>query len=124
MSLLVLGGCARVQTQNHIPEELIGYWRTDSPRYEKRFLKLEKDYVTIGTEEDNVASVQSVREVRTERKGGKMIYTISSINSDGADLLSLEFEPAHGGSIEIRHMQGILWRRETPPADLDNAPLR
>jgi hypothetical protein len=124
--LLTLCGCTRTQTesQNHIPDELVGYWRTDAPRYEKRFLKLERDYVTIGMDKDDVATVQRVREVRTESKSGKTIYTISSINAEGPDVLGLEFDPANGGSIEIRHMQGIVWRREAPPASLDGAPLR
>lgn len=118
--LLTLCGCTRsqTQTQNYIPHELVGYWRTDAARYGNRFLKLERDYVTIGTDEDDVASVQRVREVRTERKGKITIYSISSINSQGPDLLRLEFEPTDGGLIRISHMQGIVWRREVPPSSL------
>ena len=123
-SLLALSACTQVQTQNQIPQELTGYWRTEAPRYQKRFLKLEKDYVTIGTEDDDVASVQRVREVRAESQGGKIIYTISSISAEGSDLLGLEFDPTNGGSLQIRHMQGIVWKREAPPASLESAPLR
>jgi hypothetical protein len=120
VSLLTFCGCTRTQTktQNYVPDELVGYWRTDAPRYGDRFLKLERDYVTIGTDEDDVASVQRVREVRTEHQGEITIYSISSINSLGPDLLRLEFEPTDGGLIRISHMQGIVWRRETPPSSL------
>lgn len=115
--LLPFCGCTRTQTQDHIPDELLGYWRTDTPRYQGRFLKLDRDYITIGTSDDNLTSVQRVREVRAERNSESTIYTIYSINTEGIESLNLEFEPANGGSLQIRHMGGILWKRGAPPAD-------
>lgn len=116
MMVMSLSGCSQKLT--HIPPELIGYWTTDAPGYQTRFLKLEKNFVLIGINQDDIPSVETVREVDSKPGTDGTIYKISSIGSQGIESITLQFNPANGGVIQVRHKEGILWTRHKPPPGL------
>lgn len=114
-AVMVFTGCNH--KLDHIPDALIGYWTTDAPGYRTRYLKLEKDFVLIGINQDDMPNIQSVRDVECEAGETSTVCTISSINFDGVQSLTLEYNPADGGTIRIRH-EGGIWTRHEPPPDL------
>ena len=114
-ALLACAGCSR-NTQSMLPRQLTGFWTTDSPRYQGRFLELYQTFVIIGTGPGEPPSVQMIDKVKTEPKGNGTVLTIYSTDPSGAHYeLGLQFSPANGGELRLRN-QNHVWKRETDPS--------
>src|SRR5208337_3117297 len=103
-------GCNH-KTAHLLPNELVGFWTADEPRYQGRFLELYRAYVIIGTGEQ-IPKVQAVDSVETLPHGDHIIYRISSTDLAGVQYkMALRYSPAHGGEIRFPHMEDVVWQR-------------
>jgi len=109
--LLVCLACSR-DNPKVLPDKLVGFWTTDEPRYQDRFLELSKVYVFIGVGRRQVPSVQVVDRFEAVQAGKETKYTIYSTDLQGtAYQMTFQFSPVNGGEIQLKNQQGIVWKR-------------
>ena len=110
--LLATVGCHRTDA-NLLPNDLVGFWTADEPRYQGRFLELLRPYVIIGAGPGESPQVQMVDSVESNRDGDNIVYNISSTDLSGTHYkLTLLYNPAGGGVIHFKHQENIPWRRQ------------
>jgi hypothetical protein len=115
--LFTATGCNRNAT-NLLPSQLVGFWTTDEPRYQGRFLELYRAYVIIGTGPGDVPKVQAVDSVEASQDGDHMVYKIASTDMSGVQYrMTLLYRPAGDGEILFRHEENILWKRHRESVD-------
>ena len=110
VALLSCTGCSR-NRQNMLPHQVAGFWVTDAPLYEGRFLELSEAFVIVGADPDNFPSVQRIDKVMTDPMQKDLALTIFSTDLDGAHYkLALQFSQANGGEIRFPHQREV-WKR-------------
>jgi len=111
--LLTTIGCEH-KTTYLLPNDLVGFWTADEPRYEGRFLELYRAYVIIGTGSTEVPKVQGVNSVEAVPEGDHIAYHVLSTDLAGVQYkMTLFYTPARGGEIRFKHMENITWKRQT-----------
>ncbi len=103
-------GCASHPT-NVLPDQIQGHWVTNRKGYETRYLQLERDFVLIGVEPDVTPSIQRVYRVEEETNGRQVTYKIYSTGAESDYTLTLRYDPANGGEIQLKNQGGIIWKR-------------
>lgn len=117
---IVCGGCDWNRSR-FIPDNLVGVWRTDDPRYRGRSLELGKESAVIGVGGDK-PSIESVESVKTQQPEQETTYEISSRGADGTrHVLILRFSPNGDGEIRLSHPQNVVWKRRP---DIVTSPQR
>jgi len=114
ISLLLLLACLGCSRDNPkiLPEQLNGFWTTDNPRYQDRFLELARVYVLIGVGRRQAPSVQVVDKFEAVQAGKETMYTIYSTDLQGNSYqMALQFNPVNGGEIQLKNQPGIVWKR-------------
>ncbi len=114
ISLLLLLACMACSRENPkiLPDKLNGFWTTDDPRYQDRFLEFARVYVFIGVSRRQAPSVQVIDKIEAVQAGKETSYTIYSTDLQGiAYQMSLQFDPANGGEIQFKNQRGIVWKR-------------
>jgi hypothetical protein len=114
ISLLLLLACLACSRENPkiLPDKLVGFWTTDEPRYQDRFLEFDKVYVFIGVGRLQVPNVQVVDKVDAAQAGKETTYTIYSTDLQGAEYqMTFQFNPVNGGEIQLKNQRGIVWKR-------------
>jgi hypothetical protein len=111
--LLACLGCSR-ENPMILPDQLNGFWTTDVPRYQDRFLEFDRVYVFIGVGRLQVPTLQMVDKVEAEPAGKETTYTIYSSDLEGNSYqMTLQFNPLNGGEIQLKSQRGIVWKRPT-----------
>ena len=122
--LLAMLGCHH-NTTSLLPARLVGFWTTDEPRYEGRFMELYQAYVIIGTGSKEAPTVQAVSSVEAEPENGSTLYRITSTDMTGVQYkMALLYTPINGGELRFRHPEQIVWRRHMENSDPAAAPSR
>jgi len=112
--LLLLLACQACSRDNPkvLPDKLNGFWTTDNPRYQDRYLELARVYVFIGVDRRQAPSIQVIDKIDAVQAGKETSYTIYSTDLQGVDYqMSLQFNPANGGEIQFTNQRGIVWKR-------------
>jgi len=106
----VVVGCA-TQEPPEVPEELIGVWITDDPRFQDRFLKLEKQAIHFGLGGDK-ASENPVVGVEMElEEAGKAVYRIRFLSPEGVEFRkTLSYDP-NQDVIRYKSRPSVVWKR-------------
>jgi hypothetical protein len=65
-----------------VPQHLIGEWKTSSPRYADRYLKIAEHLLVFGIGDGEELS-QDIEEVTAEEENGETIYTIRYKDLEG-----------------------------------------
>jgi hypothetical protein len=127
--LLLLATIGGHQTNaNLLPQDLVGFWTTDEPRYQGRFLELYRVYVILGNGSEQGPQVETVDSVEVKPDREYIAYTISSSDLAGTrDKMTLLYTPKNGGEIRFSHQENRVWRRHKespapPPAAEPKAP--
>jgi hypothetical protein len=109
--LPIVGGGCDWNRSRFIPDDLVGVWRTDDPRYRDRTLELGKANAVIGVGADK-PSIESVESVKIQPAGEDTNYSIDCRGGDGTrHLLTLRFSPNAGGEIRLSHPPNVVWKR-------------
>jgi len=95
-----------------LPDTLVGFWTTQSPRYQDRFIELDNVYLFIGVDTRQVPRLQVVNKFKAVQAGNETTYTIYSTDmQDVGNQMTFKFSPANGGEIEFNNQGGVVWRR-------------
>src|SRR5437016_7882758 len=95
--LLLLVGCAWRDPKT-LPGQMVGEWRTDEPRYNGRFLRLEADRITFGLGGVAPDKAEHVERVRMTPRDNPTEYTVHLTSTDGTtDSIALQFTTQNGG---------------------------
>ena len=93
------------------PTELLGVWTTDAPTYEGRYLKFEKDYVLFGFSQDTSPAIQRILKIDVRQDGKQTIYTLHSVDAEGAHELVFVYDPSDGGALRIKNQRDVVWKK-------------
>jgi hypothetical protein len=104
------GGCFSFQ-ETALPDQILGVWTTEAPRYADRFFELQKDKVIFGTGagESDSNLVVAVEEVRQDRK---QLYNIEYLSSEGQTYTFSFYYQTSPQTIALKNQSGIEWKKE------------
>jgi hypothetical protein len=95
-----------------VPQHLIGEWKTSSPEYADRYLKIAEHTLTFGIGDGEEAS-QDIEKVTTEQGNGESVYTIHYKDKEGESWsLTLIYSSASGGTIKLKN-SNVIWEKVT-----------
>ena len=123
-SVMVSGsivGCS--QTPKFIPEELIGKYATNDPKYENQFFKLDPDLITLGFGGDEF-KYYNVKRVELKIIDHRTLYTILCANEDEGEEFNFSFfiDSAGEGIIHFKNKPQVAWgKQETGISYNDNS---
>ena len=101
-------GC-RVARLESVPDELVGVWKTTSPRYEDRFFEISEDLIVFGTGGRNTEAhrILSIREALEDER---LLYAISYESAEGEEYgFFFYYDPAGSGVIRFKNQQNMAW---------------
>ena len=101
-------GC-RVARLESVPDELVGVWKTTSPRYQDRFFEISEDLVVFGTGGRNTEAhpIVSISEALEDER---LLYAISYESAEGEESeFSFYYDPAGSGVIRFKNQQDMAW---------------
>src|SRR5258705_2445420 len=114
--LLLLAGCAWRDPKT-VPGQMVGEWRTDEPRYNGRFLRLEADRITFGLGGVAPDKAEHVERVRMTPRDNPTEYAIHLKSADGTtDSIALQFTTQNGGELRIKSQPKVVWKRKNEPS--------
>jgi len=114
--LAALSGCQFFQNDD-VPEELLGVWKTSSPRYEDCSLKLDSDWV-IFQNGLNTLNMNRITTVKETTEDNKTLYHIYYKDMKGQEYtLSFYYlQKADRDLIRFQHQTEIAWlKHESKP---------
>ena len=109
--LLLVGafsGCRGALLES-VPDELVGVWKTTSPRYEDRFFEISEDLIVLGTGGRNTEAhrILSIREALEDER---LLYAISYESAEGEEYgFFFYYDPAGSGVIRFKNQQNMAW---------------
>jgi len=111
-SLILFAGCGWL-TSDEIPDELVGYWETDEPRYVEARLEIRKDTITFSKGLDYI-SMNEIDHVKVSEIKGKTLVKITYEDREGGEFtLSLYHMPGPaGGTIRFVNQLQMVWTKE------------
>jgi hypothetical protein len=110
LPLLVLAGCSWRQTAT-VPAQIVGEWRTQEPRYQGRFIRLENRQITFGLGGLAPAYAERIEKVGMVPPQNPTDYVLGLREADGtSDSITLHFSPENGGELRIKNQPGMVWR--------------
>ncbi len=93
-----------------VPQHLIGEWKTSSPQYADRYLKIAEHSLIFGIGDGKELS-QGIEKVNVKQKNGETIYTIHYKDMEGERLsLTLIYSTASGGTIKLKN-SNVIWEK-------------
>ncbi|MHB8411162.1 MAG: hypothetical protein ACYDDI_04355 [Candidatus Acidiferrales bacterium] len=111
--LAIMVGCRTIQLKT-VPDNLVGVWSTDAPKYSGRSLELTPELLIIKTGPDK-KTFYGVLAVDEEPRGKNTLYTIHYVSDDREVFqLSFFYAPQKRGTIQFEHQPGVVWTREKP----------
>lgn len=104
------GGCFSFQ-ETALPNEMLGVWTTETPKYADRFFELQNDRVIFGTGKGQSDSnlVVAVEEIR---QGPKWLYNIEYLGSEGQTYTFSFYYQTSPQTIALKNQSGIEWKKE------------
>jgi len=109
--LLAVSGCGPTELAA-VPDVLTGTWRTQTPGYEKSYLKLASNSFTLGADQRDIGSYAIERIELSARESGEQVYALHYTAEEGyPDKLVLTVDPA----VPFRFVMGAtaqVWKRD------------
>ncbi len=98
-----------------ISDELIGIWRTASPKYEGCFFELRTNSITIGPQEGEPNSF-AITNIKRKKKSKEewTSYIIYYVDQGGKEYeFPIYYLPERTGVIRFKNQLDIVWTRES-----------
>lgn len=93
-----------------VPQHLIGEWKTSSPQYEDRYLKIAEHSLIFGIGDGEELS-HDIEKVNVEQENGETIYTIHYKDIEGEKWsLTLIYSTVSGGTLKLKN-QNNIWEK-------------
>ena len=109
-----LQALSRAGLGNQVPDELVGVWRTSTPRYADRAFEITKTSIAFDTGGQGYA-LYPIRKVAVVRDPPATLYTIDYATPDN-EVAELSFAYVQGreGMIRFRHQRQLAWTKAKP----------
>jgi hypothetical protein len=105
--VLILVGC---QQTFSIPHHLIGVWKTSSPRFEDRYLKITEDMLIFGVGNGNEIS-HYIQKIKIKQENNQTLYTFHYKDAEDEKwTLIFTYNPDLGGSITLKN-RSETWKK-------------
>jgi hypothetical protein len=123
LSLLAAAtGCNRLELRA-VPAQMVGEWRTDQPRYQGRFIRLESNRVTFGLAGLAPDKAEMVEKIIATPKDNPTDYNVQLKAQDGTDdSIILQFAPENGGELRLKNQPRMVWTRKIEPVKIPEPP--
>jgi len=96
-----------------VPQHLIGEWKTSSPQYADRYLKIAGHSLIFGIGDGEELS-QDIEKVNAEKEDGKTIYIIHYRDAEGEKWsLTLIYSTVPGDTLRLKNGND-LWEKVKP----------
>lgn len=96
-----------------VPQHLIGEWKTSSPQYAGRYLKIAEHSLIFGIGGGEKLS-HDIEKVNVEQKNNETIYTLHYKDREGEKWsLTLIYSPVSGDTIKLKNNKDI-WKKVKP----------
>lgn len=97
-----------------MPKELIGVWKSSSPKYADHPFEIKKDVLIFEHGQGYLDfAVYKIVNVNKVFEQGKTLYVISYVIAEGLRYnFSFYYTPAEGGIIRFKHQRQIEWKRK------------
>jgi hypothetical protein len=94
-----------------LPEELIGTYTTNEPRYAERYLDLAPDQIEFGLGEAGV-SRHRIKSISLEQQDGKTLYVLAYAGQEGGtDYLRFFHDETRRDEIVLSNQTTITWSK-------------
>ena len=116
LGLALAAGCGLIYGwlgSDEIPDDLIGYWVTDEPRYAEARMEITKETITFSKGLDYI-NMNEIDDVEVSDKKGKTLVKITYEDREGGEFtLSLYHYPGpRNGSIRFVNQMQMVWEKE------------
>ena len=110
VSLIILFSFFGCEKSIPVPQHLIGEWKTSSPEYADRYLKIAEHSLTFGIGDGEEVS-HDIEKVTAEQEHGESVYTIHYKDKEGEEWsLTLAYSTASGGTIKLKN-SNVIWEK-------------
>lgn len=95
-----------------LPEDILGEWRSDDPRYQNCFMTISTHSFIIGGADGNIYSyaLKSFTEEAMGNDKGRL-YTLFSEDKGGLELEYRIYYDAEGGVLSYKNQRNVVWRK-------------
>ena len=101
-------GC-RVALLESVPDELVGVWKTTSPRYEDRFFEISEDLIVFGTG-GRTTEAHPIVSIGEALEDERLLYAIAYEIAEGEEYgFFFYYDPAGSGVIRFKNQQDMAW---------------
>jgi hypothetical protein len=113
--LVSLSGCGWRQPPR-LPGQILGEWKTQEPRHQGRFIKLESNWITFGLGGVAPDRTESIEKLSMEPPNNPTDYVLGLRAADGTDdSIALRFSGDNGGELRMKNQPTLVWRRQGGP---------
>ncbi len=96
---------------NTVPQDLIGVWKTDAPKYADRFFEITEDQITFGIGGGDV-DVWPIKRIEENTNGQIVSYKFYYTKSGLQDYrLEFDYEQKDENLIRFSNQKTIEWRK-------------
>jgi hypothetical protein len=94
------------------PNELVGVWKTQDPKYTNRFLEIDTDTITFGTGEGTFETY-TIKKIKKGHETKGMLYTVHYEDEAGNTYtFAFYYSPEMGGVLRLKNQKEIIWKKE------------
>ena len=114
LTILIVFICSQCGKNTTVSNELIGIWKTASPKYEGCFFEFRTNTITIGPQEGepNTFAITNIK-MEKDRTQDWTLYTIFYVDKGDEYEFPLYFLLEKGGVIRFKNQLDIVWKRES-----------
>ena len=94
-----------------LPDELVGLWKTSTPKYADRYFEFTKKMLIFKVGEEEIGTHQ-IKDFEKFGDGKDTWYTITYLNLGGKYKFSFSYDSANDGVIRIANQNGVQWTRK------------
>src|SRR5262249_44060321 len=111
VSLIVLAAWIWRAPDRHIPDELLGEWRTTDPNYADRWFEIDPVCISFVTGRGSV-STGFIKTVQAVPEGSRILYSISYSVDGTLNQVAFYYEAAHDPVIRFKNQEKIIWIKD------------
>ena len=109
--VLLFPGC-RSPKNTTVPDQLVGVWRTTSPKYADRFFEITKQTITFSTGGQH-SDTRPISQIDAVPGNKAIMYTIIFTTQEGHEQrFSFYYEPFNEEVIRLKNKKHMTWTKE------------